>query len=199
MNGELKNDAGAPLSARLEAILFVYGEPVTVKKLAATLKSSENEVQDAVLALSHHYASLEHGITLLRNGDVVGLITKSHLQKDVRSFIKDEFDENLSPASLETLTLVAYLGPVHRNRIEFYRGVNSNFTLRSLLLRGLVERLPDPARNGSFMYRASFELLKHLGLQDVRDLPGYAKFSEELARQPEKSDETEPAEGGSAE
>jgi len=94
----------------------------------------------------------------------------------MEEFIKDEFREDLTPASLETLSLISYLGPVSRAQIDYYRGVNSSFILRSLLMRGLVERYNDPQRANVYLYQASFDLLKYLGISRVEDLPEYEKF-----------------------
>ncbi len=173
------------LTARLEALLFIHGEPMAFKKLASLTGASVSDVEAAVAALQMHYESDERGITLVKAGDTVGLVTKSDFSGFLQSFIKEEFEENLSPASLETLTLIAYLGPIPRSRVDFYRGVNSSFTVRSLLLRGLIERIPEPDRNGHFLYQPSFELLKYLGVRTAAELPGYADFKNELEKQAE--------------
>ena len=65
-----------------------------------------------------------------------------------KSFVKEELTEDLTPASLETLSIVAYLGPISRVRIEYLRGVNSSVILRSLMIRGLIERFADPEHPG---------------------------------------------------
>ena len=63
---------------------------------------------------------------------------------------------------------------------EYLRGVNSIVILRSLMIRGLVERFPDPAHASSFLYRGTFDLMKHLGIKEKGDLPDYEKFQELL-------------------
>ena len=52
--------------------------------------------------------------------------------------------------------------------------------LRSLMIRGLVERLPDPGHSSGFLYRMTFDALKHLGVPQNRDLPDFDKFQELL-------------------
>jgi segregation and condensation protein B len=118
---------------------------------------------------------------LLRNGKVQ-LVTKPEHHELVSQFLKEEMTEELTPASLETLAIIAYMGPVPRAKIDYLRGVNSLFTLRSLRLRGLIERISDPENSNGFLYQASFDLLKHLGVPKEAQLPEYEKFHALLER-----------------
>ncbi|OGM90620.1 hypothetical protein A3A20_00685 [Candidatus Wolfebacteria bacterium RIFCSPLOWO2_01_FULL_45_19] len=90
--------------------------------------------------------------------------------------VEEEFQEDLTAAATETLSVVAYAGPISRAQIEYIRGVNSSFILRSLMMRGLIERNSDPKRQNVYLYTASFELLKKLGLDSAAKLPDYAKY-----------------------
>ena len=92
--------------------------------------------------------------------------------------MKETLNENLTPAALETLALVSYVGPVSRSEIEYIRGVNTAFTLRNLLIKGLVQRSSDPKRGNVYLYKPSLDLLKFLGLPKIEDLPDYEKFKE---------------------
>lgn len=162
--------------AACEAILFYYGAPIAVPKLAKLLHVTPKECRDVLAALGEKLtATPERGLTLLVNGDEVTLATKPELKELLESLMKEEFQESLTPAALETLSLVAYLGPVTRSSVDYVRGVNSSFTLRNLLLRGLIEREPAP-KGGGYIYSASMEFLKHMGLKEVRELPEYEKY-----------------------
>jgi len=179
------------ITAEIEAFLFVYGEPLEVKKISKMLsrplsggqakgeKVSEAEVKEAVSELQKKYSE-GGGLNLIFSdspaGQKVQLATKSEFAPLMEEFIKDEFKEDLTPASLETLSLIAYLGPVSRAQIDYYRGVNSSFILRNLLMRGLVERYTDPQRANVYFYQASFDLMKYLGISKMEDLPEYEKF-----------------------
>ena len=110
----------------------------------------------------------------------VQLATKPEWNAILESFVKEELTEDLSPASLETLSIISYLGPISRTRIEYLRGVNSSVILRSLMIRGLVERFADPEHPAGFLYRLTFDAMKHLGIQQKEDLPDFAKFQELL-------------------
>lgn len=178
------------ISVKIEAFLFVYGEPLEVKKITKILsrpdggqakgeKVSEAEVKEAISELQKRYSE-SGGLTLIFSdspaGQKVQLATKLEFASLMEDFIKDEFKEDLTPASLETLSLIAYLGPVSRAQIDYYRGVNSSFILRNLLMRGLVERYTDPQRANVYLYQASFDLMKYLGISKIEDLPEYEKF-----------------------
>lgn len=164
--------------AELQALLFQYGEPVPLEKAASLLSVSENEASAFVDALAERLDSdPASGLTVLRNGGAVQLVTKPALKDTGEKIMQEEFREELTPAALETLSLVAYLGPVSRSTIDYVRGVNSSFTMRNLLMRGLVERFHGGAGH-AYEYRVSFDFLKHMGLDDVRHLPDYGKYRE---------------------
>ena len=78
----------------------------------------------------------------------------------------------LSPASLETLAIVAYRQPVTRSAIERIRGVDSDYTVRSLLHRRLIVELGRSEAPGRpFLYGTAFEFLERFGLESLDDLP----------------------------
>ena len=167
-------------TAAVEALLFVYGEPMEIKKIAKLLKIGEAAVKEALKNLEQEFSAEDRGLKLISKdspaGGSVQLATKPDFTSFLENFIKEEFKENLTPASLETLSLIAYLGPVSRAQIDYYRGVNSTFILRSLLIRGLIERYPDPKRTNIYLYEVGFDLLKYLGISKVEELPEYEKF-----------------------
>lgn len=174
------------LEAACEAVLFHYGAPLSTAKLAKLLGITPKECAATLATLSEKLvANPERGLILLMNGDEVALATKPELKDVLESLMKEEFQESLTPAALETLSLVSYLGPIPRSSVDYIRGVNSSFTLRSLLLRGLIERAPAPKggarpNDGSvgrgYVYAASMEFLKHMGLKRVEELPEYEKY-----------------------
>ncbi len=179
--------SGQNLAGAIEAVLFVYGEPLEIKRIAKILGADEKEVKTALDEFAKKLEEDNRGLTLIRGesgpaGEKVQLATKKEFTPLLENFIKEEFKENLSPASLETLSLIAYLGPIPRSEIDYYRGVNSSFILRSLLLRGLIDRFPDPKRGNAFLYQPSFDLLKYLGLSKVEEMPEYDKFKAMIAK-----------------
>lgn len=162
--------------ASLEALLFIHGEPLSIKRIKSALGLGDAEFDEIAKALEKCLAMGDRGMMLLRDGDKMQLATKPQFGDLLEAFVKEELSEELTPASLEALSVVTYLGPISRGRLEYLRGVNSSFTLRNLLLRGLIEREPDPQNSHGYLYKPSFELLKHLGIKAKEDLPDYEKF-----------------------
>lgn len=162
--------------ARIEALLFVHGEPIGLADIVSTLGIEKGEAEELLAALAAELAREERGLMLLSHGNRYQLVTKPAVADVLTQFVKRELDKDLSPASLETLAIIAYLGPISKARIEYFRGVNSSVILRNLGIRGLVSRIPDPARQSAWLYEASFELLKHLGIAKREELPAFANF-----------------------
>jgi segregation and condensation protein B len=164
--------------AALEALLFIHGEALTAKKMMSVLGLAAGDLELALTALRSNLEREGRGLALLQNGDKAQLVTKPEFGKIMAQFVKEELQEDLTPAALEALSLILYLGPVHRSRLDYLRGVNSSFIVRNLMLRGLVERFPDPEKPSVFLYRATMEALRHLGVSAASELPDYVKFQE---------------------
>ena len=170
------------LMSGLEALLFIHGEPIPKKRIIKLLELSVGEVETLLEEFGRRLEDEARGLALVVDNDKAQLVTKHRFSKFLQGFVKEELSEDLTPASLETLSIISYLSPISRNRIEYIRGVNSIFTLRSLQLRGLIERFSDPENANSYLYRPSFDFLRYLGLSRKEDLPEYKKFQSLLAR-----------------
>lgn len=166
--------------ASFEALLFIHGEPLSYKKIESVLGLKKGEAEQLAAEFKKNIEGSERGLQLVSDKEKVQLATKPEFNKIVEDFVKDELTEDLSPASLEALAIVAYLGPISRAKLEYLRGVNSIVILRSLMIRGLIERLSDPEHPSGFLYKPTFELMKHLGLAEEKDMPEYEKFQELL-------------------
>lgn len=179
------------LTGALEAVLFVLGESASLKQLAEALGRKETEISVALEALKEELASRKSGLDLVLWNGRAGLISKPEFGEIINGILKNEFSAELSPASLETLSMVAYLGPMSRSEIDYLRGVNSSFILRSLSVRGLVERVSELSVGRGPLYQVTAGFLNHVGLGDSKDLPDYEKYREvlKLFREAEKSSE----------
>ncbi len=163
--------------AAIEALLFHYGEPINVGKMAKMVGFKEDECHSLIKELSSDLNdNPASGLAIMENGDEVELATKASLSWVLKKLIEEEFKEELTPAALETAAIVAYLGPVTRATIDYIRGVNSTFILRNLLIRGLVSRSLQSGKKNVYEYRVSFDFLKHLGISRLEDLPEYQKY-----------------------
>lgn len=167
--------------AELEALLFIHGEPLTNKKAEKILELTKEGLGSLITELEKRMSAEGRGLALIRDEEKIQFATKPQFAKLIEGFVKEELTEDLTPATLEVLSIIAYLSPVSRAEIDYRRGVNSSFTLRNLLLRGLIERFPDPERPSSLLYRPTFEFFRHLGMKGKEELPDFEKFRVALA------------------
>lgn len=167
------------LKSIIESLLFASGEPVKIGKITKILKLPQAEVENAVLMLAGDYVGQKRGITILKKEDEVQLATHPDNAEFVSELVKSELQEMLSPAALEVLSITAYRGPVTRSDIELIRGVNCSYTLRNLLMRGLVERVDNPKDGRGYLYQISFEFLKKLGMESASKLPDFETLSQD--------------------
>lgn len=176
------------LSAQLEAILFWKGEPVAIKRLAEILQKTPEDVATAARALQDSLKN--RGLTIVRKEDELMMGTSPEISAVIESLTKEELVRDLGKAGLETLSIILYRGPASRSDIDYIRGVNSQFIVRNLLVRGLIEKVTNPKDSRSFLYKPSFELLSYLGLNRLEDLPEYQKVRDDIETQVAANDTT---------
>jgi len=165
------------LKSVVESILFSIGEPISIEKLAKTLEKDKDLIKNTVQELEKDYEAENRGLRILIKNEAIQLASAPKNSHHIEKLIKDELQEELTPASLEALAIIAYKGPLTRAEIEEIRGVNSNFILRNLLIRGLVERKGHPEDTRAYIYEISFNFLRKLGLKSVEELPDYKKLN----------------------
>src|SRR3989344_3269645 len=166
------------LEAKLEAILFFKGEPVSIAKLESILKVSEREILDSVASLKKNLEG--RGVVLIENNNQLALRTAPEFSDLIEHLQKEELNKELSKASLETLSIVLYKNGTNRAEIDYIRGVNSSFTLRALSVRALVEKIIDPEDNRRYIYKPSFDLLSFMGVKSVEELPEYNEVNSSI-------------------
>jgi segregation and condensation protein B len=179
--------------SQLEAVLFWKGEAVSKKELAKLLSVPPEALESSLGELR---TRLVGGVRLQEVHDEVSLVTAPDASALIEKLAKEELVRDLGKAGLETLAIVLYKGPSSRSDIDHIRGVNSQFILRNLLMRGLVERIPHPKDSRSFLYRATGDLLSHLGLTSLSELPEFDTLRTELAAAEKKTldESADPAE-----
>jgi segregation and condensation protein B len=155
--------------AALEALLFASGEPLEKKQLAKFLGVTESELKVALDALSQSLKG--HGIALVETQNAVELRTAPEATEIVKKLRESELSRDLGKASLETLATIAYQEGATRGEIDWVRGVNSSASVRTLLLRGLIEGREDEKDKRRIRYSLTTEALAHLGLKNSSELP----------------------------
>jgi segregation and condensation protein B len=167
-----------PLSMKLEALLFVAGEPVTTAQLATALDVAPSVIERGLNELDA--SLLGRGLRLQRHAGRVQLTTAPQLAELIERFLGLEATSHLSRAALETLAIIAYQQPVTRPQIDSIRGVNSDSMMKSLLHKGLIlesGRADGPGR--PILYSTTPEFLQHFGLNSILEMPLLAKPEEE--------------------
>lgn len=161
--------------AALHALLFASGEPLEKTQLAKFLGIKESELRLALDALT---VSLEKsGVTLVETTEEVELRTSPEAAPLVKKLRESELARDLGKASLETLAVIAYQQGATRGEVDWVRGVNSSTSLRTLLMRGLIEGREDERDKRRTRYSMTTEALAHLGVARLEDLPRAEELS----------------------
>ena len=179
------------LEMLLEAALFFKGGTVSITELAKATEASHEEVE---AALAHLATTLEgRGVRLVREGKNVALATAPEANALIEKMRKEELEGPLGKAGLETLAIIIFRGPISKSGIDYIRGVNCASILRSLLVRGLAERVENPEDKRSFLYQATTDLPAYLGVDSLTALPRYSENRSEMERIFKEREAIEPA------
>jgi segregation and condensation protein B len=163
------------ITATIEAVLFAAAKPLSPSDLSKHLGVSSEVVIEALESIRKERNIEGSGIHLLEHNNKVQLVSNPALGEDVSKFLKKEASGPLTRPSLETLTIVAYRGPITKPEIEMIRGVNCSLILRNLLIRGYIEEQEDRKRLQN-VYTLSDVFVRKLGVSNVKKLPDYELF-----------------------
>lgn len=166
------------LEQALEAILFYVAEPITSARLATIMSVTVEEINDAAAQLAGSLAV--RGIRVLHVNDTYELVTSPEVSDAITALRKEALSRDLGKAGAETLSVILYRGPLTRIHIEQIRGLNCSYILRSLLIRGLIEKQPAIDNPRMVLYHPAPMLLRHLGVTSVTALPEYETIRAEL-------------------
>lgn len=180
------------LKSRLESLLFVAGKPVKFKKLATVLNMNDKgSMIELINSLNDNYQEGSRGIRIILKSDSAQMVSAPENAAIVQKLVTSELQEDLSKAALETLAIILYRGPISRAEIEVIRGVNCIYILRSLLIRGLITKKASEKDARMSVYEASLDLLKHLGVSSVKELPDYLELNQKIKFEEQKEQEKE--------
>ncbi|HCC23288.1 TPA: SMC-Scp complex subunit ScpB [Candidatus Falkowbacteria bacterium] len=166
------------LKSQIESLLFASVKPITVGWLVKFfdkqgIKVEKHLVEEAMAGLQAKFNVEDSGINLIESNGQYQLVTAAANADLVKILVQDERTGELTQPSLETLTIIAYRGPITKPVLEQIRGVNCSLILRNLLIRGLIE---ESERENGLVYVVTPELLKYLGLKSVKELPDFDKL-----------------------
>jgi segregation and condensation protein B len=163
----------------IEAILFVAGDAIPMPELALALEMTEIETANAVELLQKEYESQTRGITLKRYGDHLRLETRPEYAPYVERMLQPVQRQSLSQAAMETLAVVAYRQPATKGMVEQVRGVKCDYSVQSLLHKGLIKEVGRKEALGRpILYATTDRFLEHFGIADIRELPPLPNIDE---------------------
>ena len=165
------------LVSQAQAFLFVEGGSLSMKNLASKLHIESVALGGVLDELATRLKG--SGLTLIRTETEVSLAVAPAVSTAIEAAYQD--DKEIGDAGLEVLAIILYRGASTKSRIDYIRGVNTSSSIRALLSRGLIERAGNPADSREYLYRPTTELLAHLGVTQVEELPNHGKISSALS------------------
>jgi len=163
------------LKSKIESLLFVSNKPLSVKQLARWTKLDTKDVEQVIEELRQEYNQSERGIQIIENNKHWQMVSNGKNAEIVQAFLKDEMTGELTQPALETLAIITYQGPITKHAMEQIRGVNCSLILRNLMIKGLVE-ICSKDEEGFPIYNITFDFLRYLGVNDVRELPDFERL-----------------------
>lgn len=163
--------------AIIESILFSTGKEVSVKELSIVLEKSPEEIIKIVNQLKDDYNNLNRGMEIIKVNDSYQMCTKRDFYNYISQISDKKGKANLSNASLEVISIIAYNPNITRAEIETIRGVNCDGTIYKLLEYNLIEesgKLDAPGKPTTYVTTNKF--LKMFGLTSLEDLPELPRY-----------------------
>ena len=167
--------AADPLTAQVEALLFLAPDPVSAAELAEALELEEEPVAEALEALDRELADSGRGVRLRKVAGGYALAAVPDAEDAARRLLAKPRTPPLTQAQAEVLAIVAYLQPVSRPEVARIRGVSSDSAVSSLTERGMIEE-SGRSRFGAVTYATTPLFEKLFGLSGLDALPDPAQF-----------------------
>lgn len=168
----------------IEAMLFVSGEPLTLREIAVNLEETPKYIEGLLSEMMLDYEVENRGIKLILINGGYQLVTKAEHSDYIQRLLKKNKRQSLSQASLESLAIVAYKQPITRIDIDEIRGVKSDSAIQRLIEKDLIKevgRLEVPGR--PILYGTSDNFLRQFGLQDLKELPSLDFFGGDVVEE----------------
>ena len=156
----------------IKALLFAWGDPLDIKTISDICELDIEEIERAMEDLRSEMDSSNDGLKIIRMNSSYQLISRDIYFDYVKKLLSEKPKNNLSNASIETLSIIAYKQPVTKMQIEKIRSVKSDGPVNTLLDRGLIEevgRLDTPGK--PILYGTSDIFLRSFGIEDLSELP----------------------------
>lgn len=170
------------LKSALESLFFIANRSLNKNELAKFCSRKVEEIEEPLNQLIEDYQKKESGIRIIQNNQEYQMVTNPNYGPLIQKFLKQEINQELTPASLETLSIIAYRGPIRKSELEQVRGVNCSIILRNLIIKGLIKETNqnDLEQTEDRSYCVSLDFLKYLGINEIKELPNYYKLNNEV-------------------
>jgi segregation and condensation protein B len=171
------------LARTLEALLVIAPSPLSIDELAAASEDETERVETALGLIASRYREGRSGIVLEHVAGGYAFRAAREAAEACARLVERPVQRGLSQAALETLAVVAYLGPVSRPEIARIRGVAADSAVAGLVERGLIAEAGRESDGGPVRYRATPLFERVFGLSSLSELPrldDLAEGSEEL-------------------
>jgi len=165
------------LQSQLESILFASARPLSIAQLQKITGQAKKEITETLNELGRTYTvAKKHGVIMQHVNDTYQLVTHPDHAEIVASFVQSDITGELTEPALETLTIIAYRGPMTKPEIEQIRGINCSLILRNLLIRGLIEKKENTVIKLP-QYSVTHDFIRFLGINTISELPEYETLS----------------------
>jgi segregation and condensation protein B len=172
----------AELARTLEALLVVASQPLSIAELEAATELDAEQVHDALEVVAERYAEGRSGIVLEHVAGGFAFRASIEASDACARLFEKPVEKGLSQAALETLAIVAYLGPVTRPEIARIRGVNVDGVIAGLVERGLVAEGGRENEFGAVRYRTTPLFERVFGLESLAALPRIDDLGDDVAQ-----------------
>ena len=159
------------LARTVEALLVIASQPLTVEELADATADDAERVGDALELLSERYREGRSGIVLEYVAGGWGFRASREAAEACARLFERPVERGLSHAALETLAIVAYLGPCSRPEIARIRGVNIDGVVAGLVERGLIAEAGRENEFGAIRYKTTPLFERVFELESLAELP----------------------------
>jgi segregation and condensation protein B len=160
------------LARTIEALLVVASQPLTVAELVEASADERERVETALGLLRERYSEGRSGIVLEQVAGGWAFRAAREAAEACGRLFERPVQRSLSQASLETLAIVAYLGPCTRPDVARIRGVSADSAVANLVERGLIsEAGRDDGVGGAIRYRTTPLFERVFGLESLSELP----------------------------
>lgn len=165
------------IKSAIESLLFVYGEPISSKKIANIIEVPLDDVKQVMLDLMAEYNEKEKGIFIIEVNNGYQFATSKQNYEYIQRLCKHSHSKGLTKVSAEVLAIIAYKQPITKFQVDAVRGVKSDKPIQQLLERELIAvkgRLEQIGR--PIIYGTTDNFLKAFGLKNLKELPDIEAF-----------------------